>query len=541
MDNSILQGLNSSQREAVVTTEGYIRVIAGAGSGKTRALTHRYAYLTGICGISPSNILCVTFTNKAAAVMKLRIRSLVGELANAYVCTFHGFCLHMLKDCIHVLSWPKSFIVLDVEDQKSIVRGVLGTIGNRSLSVKQALRLIERRKRSSDYIQMLFDSYELPISSTEDEVFAKYISEQKCLYGLDFTDLIACALYVLRTNDNVRSKWQHTFQYIMVDEFQNVSDGQFALASILSDYHRNLFVVGDPDQAIYAWRGAAPDYILNFDKRFENVKTIFMSENYRSSHEIIGASNDIISHNKNRIPRNLIPMRQEHRLPFYFHASNQSAEANFVASQIKSLCDMGVNPNQIAILYRAHYVSRPFEEVLMREGIPYVLFNGVAFYSRTEVKDCLSYLRLVNSLDDLSLLRVINTPRRGIGSKTIKLLTQTAKEKNMTLWETIKACDDISISSKTWSNIKTFVEQIESFRSKANLLTPSELLQTILKETGYEDLLSGAGEDDRLDNIAELKQSAADYEATFDGECTLSDYLEHVALFTSADTREKTL
>ncbi len=391
MVDSILEGLNPAQRAAVEATEGQIRVVAGAGSGKTKTLTRRYLYLVEALGISTASILCVTFTNKAAAEMKKRIRRTLPDRDLGYITTFHGFCVNLLKEDCHVAQYPSTFIILDEEDKAAILKTVFEDlhITSREMTVKEAIDYIGWRKGGRGYVKTLIDmdlerlkKLEDTASTLKDKVLYRYFYEQRKCYGLDFDDIIYFALYVLKQDQNVREKWQRRMEYVMVDEFQDIDKDLYELAEILSGHHKNLFVVGDPDQTIYTWRGADVNFILEFESKHPGAQTILLDTNYRSTPPILSASNALIAHNRQRMEKKLIPFRDGVRKPLYFHAKTQQAEAGWMAAEVKRLAAQGTPLNRIAVLYRAHHVSRAIEEAFIREKIPYVLYSGVEFYKR---------------------------------------------------------------------------------------------------------------------------------------------------------------
>ena len=323
--NNYINNLNEKQLEAMSETEGYVRVIAGAGSGKTRVLTYRYAHLVNELGIATRNILCVTFTNKAAQEMRQRIRKLIGDKDTSYITTFHGFCVQVLREDIHVLNYPKEFVILDNEDQKSLLRKIYEdcNLSSTNLSFKKALEYINDVKSHTDYVSGLVNLDESKLkdlyneakqsNNVNEKILQGYYYEQKKCYGLDFNDLIKFTLEIFIRDKSIREKWQQRLQYIMVDEFQDVSMKQYGLVSILSDYHKNLFIVGDPDQTIYSWRGASPNFLVNFDRNFPNVKTIILNRNYRSTPNILDVANSLIEKNKNRIPKNLYTNKEQQK------------------------------------------------------------------------------------------------------------------------------------------------------------------------------------------------------------------------------------
>lgn len=547
MEIEVLQGLNEEQKEAVTTTEGYVRVIAGAGSGKTKALTHRYAYLVDVLGISTANILCVTFTNKAANEMRRRIRTMIGDNDTGFVCTFHGFCVQMLREDIHVINYPQNFFVMDTEDTETILKTVYEkcNIQSRSYTFDMArndIGVFKSKKSGSkrDYVSYLaeLDNEKLRKQFEEEEdikkkVFLGYLYEQKKCFGLDFEDLLLVALHILENYEEKRKKWQERMMYVMVDEFQDVSVANYELADILSGYHKNLFIVGDPDQTIYSWRGAKVEHILEFDKFHKDTKTIMLNKNYRSSPEILNASNSLIKKNKKRIEKELIAMKGKSVPTIYNHAKTAKEEAEWIALQIKNLIESGRKYSDIAILYRSHFVSRSIEEIFIREKVPYILYSGVEFYKRKEIKDILSYLRMVLYGDDLSFQRVVNEPKRNFGKKRMEFIKDYAEEHNCSLYNALKENmeQDLIVSTKA----DEFVRVIEKYRETYKEKRLSDMLTGILNDSGYESMLRVAGEQERLDNLAELKQSVYEFEKASGEENTLEEYLQSVALYTNTD------
>lgn len=544
MKMDILDTLNEEQLQVVTSTEGYVRVIAGAGSGKTKALTHRYAYLVNELGISTANILCVTFTNKAANEMKKRIRSMIGDNDTGYVCTFHGFCVQVLKEDIHVLNYPKNFIIIDSEDVENILNTIYKDMGinSRNYTFKNIKEMIERRKNKEPYLEDIISlditdlkKKFLETDNKEDGIFYRYLYEQKKNYALDFDDLINYTLYIFKNYKESKLKWQQRIEYVMVDEFQDVSSKQYALANILSKFHKNLFIVGDPDQTIYSWRGARVDFILNFDKAFQDVKTIIMDKNYRSSPEILSASNSLIRKNKNRMDKELKPIKSSKVQVLYNHSKTSKKESEWIVKQIKLLLDMGKSLKDIVILYRAHYLSRSVEESFIKEDIKYTMYSGIEFYKRKEIKDVLCYLRMIIYADDISFNRIINVPRRNFGEKRVSFIKQYSEKHNCSMYLALKANNEEDIIAKTKAG--EFIELIEKYKEIYKEMNLSDLVTNILNDSGYEALLRTGGEQDRLDNLAELKQSISDYENTNE-ECSLEDYLEKIALFTNLDQKD---
>lgn len=545
MDN-FLEGLNEEQLQAVTTTEGYVRVVAGAGSGKTRALTYRYVYLVNELGISTSNILCVTFTNKAANEMKNRIRTMIGDHDTGYVCTFHGFCVQLLREDIHTMNYPENFMIMDSEDVETVLKKVYEQSGIKSskYTFSMAKDMIEMRKDNLSHIPYILDmdntmlkkQYRLA-TKVEDKVYYGYLLEQKKSFALDFEDLITFALHILKTHEEKKAKWQQRMEYVMVDEFQDIDHNQYELAQILSGYHKNLFIVGDPDQTIYTWRGAKVEFILDFDKVHENVTEIIMDRNYRSAEEIILASNSLIDKNKKRIKKELRPVNEKNGPVVYHHAKTTGEEAMWIIGQIKKIVESGRKYDDVTILYRAHYVSRSIEEALIRNRIPYTIYSGIEFYRRKEIKDILSYLRMLVNKDDISFLRVVNVPSRNIGKKRIAFLKEYAENHECTLLEALR--DNLEHQLICGTEAKEFIRLIDTYSEKYKTMKLIDLINEVLYESGYENMLRLGGEEERLANMAEFKQSIFEYEKTSGEDTNLEEYLQNISLLTNVDKEEK--
>lgn len=543
----VLQGLNAAQYEAVTTTEGMVRVIAGAGSGKTRALSRRFAYLVNEIGILPGNILCVTFTNKSANEMRQRIHNLTGDNDTGYISTFHSFCVSVLQEDSHALQYPKSFLVLDNSDIDSMLKIIYEERGLtlRNMTFSKARDMIEIRKLIKEpeyYLDMLNMSLDtlrqkyLTATEPSDIIFYGYLYQEKKCFGLDYNDLIKFTLYIFEQNEAVKIKWQQRLEYIMIDEFQDIDELQYKLMSVLCGYHKNLFIVGDPDQTIYTWRGANVRYLLDFDKIFPSVKTIMMMQNYRSTPQIVSVVNDLIDKNKFRIKKNLMPTIADGRKVICHHADTSEREAMWIAEQIQALHGEGTSYREITVLYRAHYITRIVEEVFLREKIPYAIYSGVQFFNRMEIKDALAYLRLIAYKDDLAFLRVVNVPKRNLGERRIKFLQEYAVKHQCSLYISLETNLDNEIFKGT--KAAQFVALIENFAANYAERQISELLAAILNESGYEKMLRTEGSQERLDNLAELKQSVYEYETSCGEESTLEHYLSHVALFTNNDAAD---
>ena len=543
----LLQGLNSAQRQAVTSTEGFVRVIAGAGSGKTRALSHRFAYLVNELGILPGNILCVTFTNKSANEMRQRIHRLTGDNDTGYVNTFHGFCVSILQEDSHAVQYPKSFLVLDNGDIDSMLQLIYEERGLtlRDMTFSAARDMIEIRKLFKDP-EYYRDMITLPLdtlkekydqaSGAGDIIFYGYLYQEKKCFGLDYNDLIKFSLYIFEEHPDIRLKWQERLEYIMVDEFQDIDQLQYDLMTVLCGYHKNLFIVGDPDQTIYTWRGANVKFLLEFDQAFPGTKTILMMENYRSTPEILAAANSLIDKNVHRVKKALLPTLPSGSPVVCHLAGSQEAEAGWIAGQIQELHRQGVPYREMAVLYRAHYVTRAVEEVLLREKVPYAIYSGVQFFDRMEIKDALSYLRMIAYQDDLSFRRVVNTPKRNLGKRRMAFLQEAAEAQGCSLYQALEENVDGPLFQGT--KAKQFLSLVKDFSQSYEGRPVSEVLSALLNASGYEAMLRTEGSQERLDNLAELKQSIYEYETTCGEEVTLPHYLNHVALFTNADTGE---
>lgn len=543
----IFENLNAAQREAVTATEGYVRVIAGAGSGKTRALARRFAYLVNEIGILPGHILCVTFTNKSANEMRQRIHALTGDNDTGYVNTFHGFCVSILQEDGHALQYPKNFLVLDNSDIDSMLQIIYEERGLtlRDMTFSGARDMIEIRKifKEPEYYR---DMIALPLDTLKEKylkaeeagdiIFYGYLYQEKKCFGLDYNDLIKFSLFLFEENPDIRLKWQKRLEYIMIDEFQDIDELQYRLMEVLQGYHKNLFIVGDPDQTIYTWRGAKVEYLLNFDKHFTPCHTVMMMRNYRSTPEILNVANSLISRNRDRIRKDLIPCLESGEMPVCHFADTADQEADWIAEQILRYQKDGIRLRDITVLYRAHYVTRAVEEALIRKKIPYTIFSGTQFFGRMEIKDALCYLRMAVYRDDLSFLRIVNKPKRNMGERRIAWLKEYQEKNGGTLYEILKNHLHESIFKGTQAS--GFVNLIDTYASEYAGRPVSEVLAELVDKSGYEKMLRTEGSQERLDNLAELKQSVYDYETSCGEECTAENYLTHAALFTNTDLSE---
>ena len=543
-NSSFHQRLNAAQLEAVTTTEGYVRVIAGAGTGKTRTLTERFAYLVNELGILPGNILCVTFTNKAANEMRNRIKRLTGGNDTGYINTFHGFCVSVLREDGHEIQYPKSFLVLDNGDIDAMLQIIYEERGLtlRNMTFSQARDMIEMQKlveRPEYYRDMLSLSLEelykkyWAATKPHDIIFYGYLYQEKKCFGVDYNDLLVFVLYIFARNPEIRLKWQQRLEYIMVDEFQDIDAIQYQLMEVLAAYHKNLFVVGDPDQTIYTWRGANVRYLLDFDERFQGTHTVMMLENYRSVSQVLDVANSLIAKNKERIPKDLVVVRKDHGPTVWRDAKSSAEEAQWIAQGVQSLHKAGVPYRAIGVLYRAHYASRSIEEAFLKARIPHTIYSGVPFFGRKEVKDALSYLRMIAYQDDLSFARVVNVPKRNMGKRRMTFLREEAENRGCSLYEALQLTIENEIFKGT--KAKEFDALVEEFRHSYEGRPVSEVLSALLNESGYEKTLRTEGGQERLDNLAELKQSIYEFETTYGEEVTLEQYLSQIALLSNLD------
>ena len=502
MEEDILMDLNPEQQEAVTTTEGYVRVVAGAGSGKTRALSHRFAFLVNELGILPGHILCVTFTNKSANEMRQRIHSLTGDDDTGYINTFHGFCVSVLQEDSHAVSYPKSFLVIDNSDIDDMLKIIYDErhLTLRDMTFGRARDMIEMRKvftQKDYYLDMIAMSQEALKEKYEqaqdpnDIIFYGYLYQEKKAFALDYNDLIRFTLYIFHEHEDIRLKWQKRLEYIMIDEFQDIDALQYELMEVLSAYHRNLFVVGDPDQTIYTWRGAEIRYLMDFDKVFPGTKTILMMTNYRSTPEILSCANALIDKNTYRIKKNLIPVRESGEVPLCHHADSTEKEALWIADKVLELQKAGTKLSDITLLYRAHYVTRPIEEAFIRKKIPYTIYSGVQFFARMEIKDALSYLRMISMKDDLSFRRICNKPKRNIGEKRIAFLEQKAAASGKSLYDTLRENLDDPLFQGTGA--ADFVALVGEFADSYEGQQISDLFSALMNRSGYEEMLRTEG------------------------------------------------
>ncbi|MDE6391804.1 MAG: ATP-dependent helicase [Muribaculaceae bacterium] len=526
--------LNARQKQAVEASEGRVRVVAGAGSGKTRVLAHRYAFLVNDLGISAGNILCLTFTNKAAQEMKNRIARMVDRgSVNDFICTIHSFCVKFLRREIFRIGYPKNFTVIDEEDAKQLARQAMEefAIDRRKLTAERFLKQVAALKGND--INAYIQHHLLPASPPEcPDAQVRYMRLQLKHYALDYDDLIYFTIYILNHFQDARDYWTDKLNYIMVDEVQDCSSDDWKLLNILASGHGNLFVVGDPDQAIYEWRGANPKIFVDFKADTD----IILNENYRSTPDILEIANSIIANNRNRVPKELYTMRLNERRALYRHCRSEREESEFIADTIEKGLRDGDSPRDFAILYRSSFLSRGLEQTLLKRKLPYSVWGGVRFFERKEIKDVICYLRLIASdADDMAFTRIINLPARKFGKSSLSALKSLAETDGIPLMRALRlAADTPKFNRKP---IRDFISLIDSMRGLSERMPVSELTDKVLIESGLADLYRMDEREDRLENIAELINSMKEFELSNDedDDRTLSAYLQEIALYTTAD------
>ena len=523
--------LNDKQKEAVIDDSKHLRIIAGAGSGKTRVLTMRIAYLIEQKHINPKNVLAITFTNKAANEMKNRISEMLGEAGDgAFISTIHSLCVRILKEEIGVFGYPRNFTIVDGDDQKTILKEAYKefNIDKKDLSYGSALDYIANCKYEElSYEKAMDQAYGEKKLVDKANVYKYYDERLKSLYALDFDDLILFTVRLFKLHNDILKKWSSKFIYIHVDEFQDIDKTQYELIKLLSSTHDNVYVVGDPDQTIYTWRGADVNIIVNFDKDFKNTKTIILNQNYRSTNNILEGANSLIKYNKSRVPKDLFSENGDGDKIVHKTLPDETSEAYYVVSCIQSLLKQGYEYNDIAILYRSNYLSREVEKVFIENRIPYVIYGGIRFYERMEVKDILSYLRLIVTGDDLAFQRVINQPKRGIGQKSIDTIFSLAKDNNISMYEVVKQ----GLFAKNQSVLESFVDMVERWKSSLDGKPLEEVLTDVFEQSGYRSMLEKENETERIENVKSLIDDIKDYQETYPGS-TLAGYLSMISLYT---------
>ncbi|MDY2781513.1 MAG: 3'-5' exonuclease [Bulleidia sp.] len=536
-----ISDLNANQKEAVLDDSKYLRIVAGAGSGKTRVLTMRIVHLIEEENVYPNKILAITFTNKAANEMKERIRQMLqNEVTQPWISTIHSLCVRILREDITCMGWPKNFTVLDADDQKTILKEAYKQIqiDANTYPFGSMLDYISNNKSAEISVDRAFElAGDFSGDKTKAEVYKYYVKRQNDMYALDFDDLILWVVRMFKTYSEVLTKWQNRFSYIHVDEFQDIDKIQYKLIKQLTGPFNHLYVVGDPDQTIYSWRGADVNIIMNFEKDFKGVKTIMLNENYRSTSCILNGANSVIRNNKNRLDKELFTSRTSNEKITHYASANDEYEAAYVANKISELHREGKAYKDIAVLYRSNYLSRSIEKALLDERIPYIIYGGLRFYDRQEVKDALCYLRLVVIGDDLALQRIINKPKRGIGNKTMELIADTARNENKTMLEVLET--ENIFSGKAKVTLNDFVNKVNRWKKMAESkkIETFALFETILDESGYKAMLEEDHETDRLENLKELIDDIKEFTENYP-DSSLDEYLQQVSLY---GDREETM
>lgn len=540
-----LSALNEKQLEAVQETEGYLRVIAGAGSGKTKLLVSRYAYLVNEYGIDSANILCVTFTNKAAGEMKRRIRALIGqEYDTSLICTYHGFCARVLREDSEKIFYPKEFQIIDTSQQKSILSEIYQKFELKLdyASFEKITEQIALIKSKRDYVRKMCSTVKCQIldnvSTVELQIIEEYLQRQKQTYLMDFSDLMYFTLDIFYRCPDVLDKWQTRLNYIQVDEFQDSSKTEMELVDMLSARHRNLMVVGDPDQNIYEWRGSDVKLLVDFDKDHVPTNTIFLNQNYRSTPQILKCANTLIEKNKFRLKKDLFTKSGDGEHVYHFHTKNEHAEADKIVESIQNIRkESKCNLSDFAVLYRSGFLSRVIEKKFTESGIPYEIFGGVKFYQRMEIQDIMAYLKLIVSDDDSAFKRIINTPRRRFGRAKLQHLQMLqAGTEGKSLYETLK--ENINDAVFKNSGAKDFTEIIDDLKGAYSKIPLSESVEKICDRSGYEKYIRELGDMERFENLSEFKRIAAEYEKNFGENVSLEEFIGHISLQSEDDSEE---
>jgi len=544
---SILEGLNPQQKEAVLTTEGPLLVLAGAGSGKTRVLTHRIAYLVMEKGVRPWNILAITFTNKAAREMKDRMERLIGNEANdIWVGTFHACCVRILRREIERLGFDRSFVIYDTDDQKSLIKGCLEQLGinEKNFPPQSVLHEIGRAKDEligpAQFKKLYASDYRM---SKIANIYELYQKKLKANNALDFDDIIYYTLTVLSNFPEVLDYYSEKFKYILVDEYQDTNTAQYTLVSMLAAKHGNICVVGDDDQMIYGWRGANLRNILDFESDFKNCRTIKLEQNYRSTKTILDAANHVIQNNNGRKDKKLWTENDRGSLVNRYEATDEHDEAYYVAGTMRSLKASGRSYNEMALLYRLNAQSRVFEDVFMKMGIPYKIYGGLKFYARKEIKDVIAWLRVVqNPNDDISLSRIINVPKRGIGKTTLDRIEQLSVEREASMYRIIAYANSFPELGRSTRGLLDFYGFVEEMRAKMQSTDLVEFIELLIDRSGMVKELELELTDEaraRIENIKEFVSVAREFAYTAQEKPTLEDFLAHISLVADIDDTEE--
>ncbi|RIU91331.1 DNA helicase PcrA [Oceanobacillus picturae] len=540
--DDLLKGLNKEQQEAVKHTEGPLLIMAGAGSGKTRVLTHRIAYLLGEKEVAARNVLAITFTNKAAREMKDRVRKLVGpESEYMWVSTFHSMCVRILRRDIDRIGYNRNFSILDSGDQLSVIKQILKNlnIDPKKFDPRAMLGQISAAKNelitAAEYNKNVGNFFDRQVG----QIYESYEKILKKNQSLDFDDLIMQTIHLFKRVPEVLEYYQRRFQYIHVDEYQDTNHAQYFLVKQLASRFQNLCVVGDSDQSIYRWRGADISNILSFEKDYPTSRTVFLEQNYRSTKSILSAANKVIENNSGRKPKNLWTENPDGKNIHYFQGATEQEEALFITDKIQELTRReGFSPGDVAILYRTNAQSRAVEDTLMKSNISYQMVGGTKFYERKEIKDMVAYLRLItNPDDDLSFERVVNVPKRGIGKTSIDRLREHAATHDISFNEAVKEVDFTGVSKKAANALAQFGQLIQSLSQQQEFLTATDMVEAVLERTGYEEMLKNERtieSQSRLENLEEFMTVTKDFEATAEDK-TLVAFLTDLALIADID------
>ncbi len=536
------EALNDIQTQAVEHTDGPVLIFAGAGSGKTRVLTHRIALLLGQHRVAPDRILAVTFTNKAAGEMKTRLERMVGAPArDLWVGTFHSMCVRMLRRDGSKAGISPSFAIIDEADQRQLIKDILDDLDydERQLSPGACLHEISKAKNSLIWPDKYHELQTSFLGERLANVYTEYERRLRESNSLDFDDLIVRTIDLLQRDDKVREKYQNKFEYILVDEYQDVNVAQYHLIALLGAKHKNVTVVGDDDQSIYSWRGSDYRMILRFEQDFPGAKVFKLEENYRSTQRILDAANALVANNKERASKRLFTQRAEGEAITLYAAATERDEARYTVEKVKQMVRDGAAYKDFLILYRTNAQSRVFEEALIADGIPYRVVGGVGFYARSEIKDVIAYLRyIVNPADALAFKRIVNVPRRGIGQQTLAALVQAATARGLSVGEAIFDSELLKEAvPKKLKELERFAELIRGFRNRAEDMSVADLLVSVMEDSGYVRELQAEETHDaraRIENLQELIGVAREYEGG-DPEASLSGFLTNVALISDLD------
>ena len=544
----LIEGLNNKQKEAVLQIEGPCLVIAGAGSGKTKVLTHKIAYLIAEKNIAPWNILAITFTNKAANEMKERVEKLVGDTAkDIWMGTFHSVCVRILRKYIDRIGFDHSFLIFDTSDQRTLIKECLKTLNVDDKMFTDRAVLSEISNAKNEMLEPM--QYSLKYSadfrkSKIAEVYTLYQKRLKENNAIDFDDIINYTIKILTENADALEYYTEKFKYVLVDEYQDTNKAQFTLVTILASKYGNITVVGDNDQGIYSFRGADISNILNFEKDFPGTTIIKLEQNYRCTSNILKAANAVIKNNENKYDKKLWTENDEGELPSIYQGEDEYDEARYVVEQINHLkTEEYFKPEDFSILYRTNAQSRVLETILSRENIPYKVIGGLKFYERKEIKDAISYLRLIaNPSDNISLRRIINEPKRGIGKTSLDKIQEISETTGISMYEIIKNAEKYELN-RVFANSREFVELIEELRSKKEEMSVSELLAEVLKKSGYTkalELENTVEAQSRIENLEELMTVAIEFEEEEITEDPLNEFLEGLSLSSDVDNLEET-